>query len=317
MEKVLRDKIEEKLHQYYQDDNFVIQGINRVPTKPGSIVFKIKIFDEVQGHLDLYAKTYDEKFSQNIIDMINLKINHDKLLIPRILDYYDEENIVLLEGVKGRTLSRSLLQHGFTFGTSLNAETLVECSRKIGCAIGYLQKFTRRGEQEKIGDLEIIHIKEVESEEYFTDTLGHDLMDYIRSQVGKFKGRTTNVAQYHGDPSPHNILVKDDRVFLLDFSFQINATFLDPALYVVSLELMRSRFCFLKNTVTKMEDTFLSAYTEITNENWDSRTWQLIKTLTYLHYLIIYWKRKKTLKNSMVAAFDRRYLLKKINEYRI
>ncbi len=318
MESILREKMEEKLNQYYQDDKFVVRNINRVPTKPGSIVFRVKIFDEVKGYRDLYAKKYDKKLFTNIHEMISLKNNYDKLLIPRIIDYYEEENVVLLEGINGNTLSKSLLKYGFSFGMAFNAETLLTCSRKTGHAIGLLQKLTHRREQEKIGELDVIPIKEIESEEFFIATLGHDFLRDIRSQVDILKELKTNVAQYHGDPSPHNILLRDEQVYLLDFSFQVNATFLDPALYLVSLELMRSRFAFSLNTIIlKMEDVFLSAYTEITNENWDDSTWALIKTLTYLHYLLMYWKRKKTIKNSLVAAIDRRYLMKKINEYNI
>lgn len=318
MESILREKIEQKLYQYYQDDKFVVRNINRVNTKPGSVVFRIKIFDEVKGYLDLYAKKYDEKLNSNIHEMMGLKKNHEQILIPRIIDYYDEENVVLLEGVKGNTLSKSLLYYGFSFGMALNAETLLACSRKIGHAIGYLQKLTNRGERKKIGDLDVYLIKEIESDEYFKAALGNDFLKDIRSQVDTLKGLRTNVAQYHGDPSPHNILLKEDQVYLLDFSFQVTVTFLDPALYLVSLELMRSRFAFsLKNTVLKMEDVFLRAYAEITNEKWDDSTWALIKTLTYLHYLLMYWKRKKTIKNSLVASIDRRYLMKQINEYDI
>jgi len=318
MEDFLRKKIEQNLCHYYQDDKFVVLDIKQINTKPGSVVFRVKIHDKKKGCLEVYAKRYDKKFNANIHEIIGLKESRAQFLMPRIIDYYDEENVVLLEGVRGRTLSKSLLYYGFSFGMSLRAETLLACSNKIGHAIGSLQKLTIRRERKKIGDLNIYLIKEIESEEYFKEILGNDFLKDLRSQVDALKGLKTNVAHYHGDPSPHNIIINEDEVYLLDFSFKINATFLDPVLYLVSLELMRSRFAFSLNaTILKMEDVFLHAYTEITNENWGDSTWNLFKTLTYLHYLLMHWKRKKTIKKSIVASIDKRYLLKKIKEYNL
>ena len=247
--------------------------------------------------------------------MISLKDSHERLLIPRIIDYYDEENILLSEGVKGETLTKSLLKHSLSLGFALNTETLLMSSRKIGQAIGVLQNLTNRG-METLGDLDIYLIKEIENEEYFKTILKKDLLKDIKAQTENLKVLKANISQHHGDPSPHNILMKDDQVHLIDYSFHVNATFLDPALYLVSLELARSRlFHAIDNTVLKMENVFLRTYAETINDDEWCFEWPLIKTLTYLHVLLMYAKRKKTIKNTLVASIDRRYLLKKINNY--
>jgi len=315
MKLILNAKVKERLQGYYPNDKFSLCSINRVNTKPNSTVHRIRIFDKSKGYQDLYAKECQTEVAPNIHEMISLKDSHERLLIPRIMDYYEEENIVLSEGVKGETLSKSLLKHSLSLGFALNTETLLMSSRKIGHAIGVLQNLTNRG-TERLGDLDIYLIKEIENEEYFKTILKKDLLKDIKAQTENLKGLKTNISQYHGDPSPHNIFMKDDQVHLIDYSFHVNATFLDPALYLVSLELARSRlFHSIDDTVLKMENVFLYTYAEtIKHDDWIYE-WPLIKTLTYLHFLLMYAKRKKTIKNSLVASIDRRYLIKKIIEH--
>lgn len=164
-----------------------------------------------------------------------------------------------------------------------------------------------------MGDLDIYLTKEIESEKYFKTILKRDRLKDLKDKVDELKEIRTEVSQHHGDPSPHNILLNDERVSLLDCSFMDNVTFQDPALYITSLELVRARFgLLLRKPLLKMEKVFWRAYTETTDERWAASNWALIKTLTYLHFLLMYTRRKKTIKNGLVAAIDRRYLLKKI-----
>jgi len=311
MEKKLVSRIGERLPGYYPKDNFRVGDINRVSTKPGSMVYRIKILDVAKGYRDLYAKEHLAEVRENIYEMMGFK--DERLLIPRILDYFEDENIVLSEGVKGDTLTKRLLRH--IFSCERDAETLLSCSTKMGYAIGSLQNLTNRGKH-RLGDLDIYLTKEIEKEDYFKNILKGDILKNIKDQVDILKDVKTFISQYHGDPSPHNILLKDDRVSLLDYSFQDSPTFLDPALYIVSLELMRARFgILLKNPLLKMEKGFWRAYNETTKEMGGYKNWAFIKTLIYLHFLLMYAKRKKTIKNSLVAAWDIRYLLKQINTY--
>jgi len=306
MKKSLVRRIGKGLSEYYPGDRYVVADSDRVRTKPGSMVYKVKIYSVNKGYRNLYAKEHRAEMRENIYEMMGL--NDERLLMPRILDYFEDENIVLSEGVEGDTLTRSLLgAHGLT---------LLNCSRKMGYAIGTLQNLTHRGIR-RLGDLDIYLTKEIGSEKYFKTILKGDLLKELKDQVEELKELKTGVSQYHGDPSPHNILLGDDRVSLLDYSFLDCPTFVDPALYIVSLELVRARFGFLlENIVVKMENVFWRAYTETTKERVSGASnWALIKTLTYLHFLLMYATRKKTIKNSLVAAIDRRYLLKQIRRY--
>ena len=105
------------------------------------------------------------------------------------------------------------------------------CSRKIGHAVNALQNATIRGTEKKISDLNLNIIKEIETEDYFKTVLKNDVLKDIKDQIEVLKNLRTNISQYHGDLSPHNIIIKENQVYLLDYSFQVNATFLDPVSY--------------------------------------------------------------------------------------
>ena len=304
MEKTIAKRVGERLQDYYPKVRLRVEAVNRVKTKPGSSVYRIRLQDR-----DLYAKEYREELGGNIREFMGL--DQEPLLIPRIIDYYEDENIILSEGVTGDTLTKRLLKSGLSW----NKSSLIICSRLMGQAIGSLQSQTKRG-LKKIGDLDLFLINEIESEPYFKKILKRDFLKDLRAQVNNLKALTTRVTQHHGDPSPHNILMNKGQVYLLDYSFQDNATFIDPSLYLVSLELTCNRYGLpVRETVLRMEKEFKNTCSKMMKETYDQPIWAIVKTLTYLHFLLMYEKRKKTIKNILVASVDRRYLLKRVGNY--
>ena len=300
MENTIANRINEILPHYS------IRNIAQISTKPGSSVYQIRLYSSTLGNHEIYAKKYGANCSSQIHEMMGLDEN--LLLLPRIIDYYEDENIVLSEGVKGITLTWTLLWNFL----SQSRQTLLVCSQKMGKAIGYLQNQTNRGTK-RIGDLDVHIIREIESQSYFKKILKRDQLKDILNNIEDLKDIKTGVSQYHGDPSPHNIIMNDHQVHLLDYSFQDNATFLDPSLYIVSLELMRHRLGLpMKKVLMRMENSFMDEYSHMTKETYDRSIWSIIKTLTYLHFLLMYSCRERTIPKTLVSAIDKRYLLKKI-----
>lgn len=308
-------RVRERLQDYYPGKDYGLKGIERVATKPGSSVYRINLFDSAQSHLEIYAKEYRGGASPNIHEIMDLTAFHNLFLMPRILDYYDdyEGGVLISESVHGDTLTRAL----FRGILSTNRKNLLECSWKMGWAIGALQNMTPRGVK-RVGDLDIYLIREIESEDYFKRILKKDLLTDLRDQAEELRGLKTRVAQCHGDPSPHNIIMKNGQVSLIDYSFQDNATFVDPSLYMVSLELVKNRMVGLSmnHTISLMENNFREAYSQMTKEKYNRPIWSLIKTLNYLHFLLMYATRERTIKNTLVGAVDRWYLLKKVRGYK-
>ena len=303
MEKTIAKRVGERLQDYYPKDDLEVENVTRVGTKPGSSVYRIRLQDRY-----LYAKEYREELGGNIREFMGL--DQRALLIPRIMDYYETEGLVLSEGATGDSLTMRLLKSSLSWRKS----SLIMCSRLMGHAIGSLQSQTNRGKM-RIGDLDNYLIREIETEDYFKRILSRDLLVNILHQVEELKDLKTGVTQYHGDPSPHNILMRGDRVHLLDYSFQDNATFMDPALYLVSLELTRNRYGLpVREALLRMEKEFKDTYSKMTNEAYGRPIWTTIRTLTYLHFLLMYATRKRTIKNTPIGLMDSRYLLKRVRE---
>jgi len=308
MEKTIAKRVRERLPEYYPDRGYVLQDIDKIHKKPGSSVYRVRVSDKAGRSRDLYAKEHPKGFSRNIHEMMGLVASHELFLIPRILDY--KHDFVLSEGAPGETLTRVL----FKSVLSWDKRDLIESSRKIGQAIGALQNMTTRGSH-RAGDVPLYLLEEIETEDYFKTILKRELWRDVRAQAEGLKSLKTRVAQYHGDPSPHNILMKGGQISLIDYSFQDNATFVDPALYLVSLELAGYRLGLpMRETISRMDATFKRAYSRMTKENYDRPIWSIVKTLTYLHFLLMYATRGRTVKNALVGAVDRRYLLKRVKE---
>jgi len=303
MEKTIAKRVGERLQDYYPKVKLRVEAVTRVKTKPGSSVYRIRLQDR-----DLYAKEYREEQGANIREFMGL--DQRRLLMPQIIDYYEDENIILSEGITGETLTKRLLKSSLSW----NKSSLIMCSRLMGQAIGSLQSQTDR-ELKRVGELDLFLVNEIESEPYFKNILKRNVLKDLRSQANNLKALKTRWAQYHGDPSPHNILMKNGQVYLLDYSFQDSAAFIDPALYLVSLEITSNRYGLpIRETILRMKKEFKNTYSKTTKETYDKPIWNIVKRLTYLHFLLMYAKRKRTIKNSLVASIDRRYLLKKIKE---
>ena len=315
MELDIREKIDRNIDKYFPGKNFSISSITRVKTKPHSFVFNALLVNSDGENEEIYIKQFEPEIKPGLNEIINLKTDWDQILTPRIIDYFEGDNVVLFEGVKGDTLSKNLLLNSYRLSGNARESLLLECARKMGNAIGHLQRLTEKGSK-KIGESNIFIVEQYESEEYVKEILGTQSWTEMRPSIERLKDMETTLAQFHGDPSPHNIILKGDDVFLLDFCYQTNAVFLDPVLFIVSLDLMRARLPFaLNSTITQMKTIFLRAYGEATNETWDRDVWSLFEFLTYLHVLLKYETRHKSLKNYIVASVDKRYILKRIRNF--
>lgn len=312
MELDLRDKIDGNIDKYFPDMNFTVSSITRVKTKPHSFVFNALLVNSDGVREEIYVKQFEPNIKTGIQEIIDLRSHWDQILTPRIIDYFESDNVVLFEGVKGDTLSKNLLLNSYRLSEKARESRLFECARKMGNAIGHLQRLTEK-DSKKIGESNIFIVEQFESEEYVKEILGQRSWAEMRPSVEQLKDMKTSRAQFHGDPTPHNIILRGDDVFLLDFCYQTNAVFLDPVLFIVSLDLMRARLPFVLNsTITQMKTIFLEAYCEASKETWDRDVWSLFEFLTYLHVLLKYETRHRSLKNYVVASMDKRYILKKI-----
>ena len=315
MEINLRHKIERNIENYFPGKNFSLKSVTQVTTKPKSYVYNALIVNSKGEHKKIYIKKIGDNKKNGLNEILNLKDDWEKILTPRIIDYFEEDNVVLSQGVNGDTLSKNLLLYSFRLGGKVRETRLVECAEKIGKAIGFLHRSTEKGSG-KIGEMNIYLVEQFETTEYFRKILGNNSWSKIQKRVESLKNETTKLVQFHGDLSPHNILLNKEDVFLLDFSYLYNAIFLDPVLFTVSLELMRGRFpLLLDSIISKMKKEFINSYQMASNEVWDKDTWMIFELLAFLHILLKYETRIKNIKNNIVAMTDKRYIMNKINSF--
>lgn len=315
MESNLRHKIEGNIENYFPGKNFSLKSVTQVTTKPKSYVYNALIVNSIGERKEIYIKKIGENKKKGLEEILTFEIDWDKFLTPRILDYFEDDNVVLFEGVTGNSLSKNLLLYSFRLGGKVREIRLVECAKKIGNAIGFLHRSTEKNSA-KIGEMNIYLVEQFETTEYFRKILGNQSWSNIQTRVESLKNETTKLVQFHGDLSPHNILLNKEDVYLLDFSYLYNAIFLDPVLFTVSLELMRGRFpLLLDSIISKMKKEFINSYQMASNEKWDKDTWMTFELLAFLHILSKYETRRKNIKNNIVAMADKRYIMNKINSF--
>jgi tRNA A-37 threonylcarbamoyl transferase component Bud32 len=262
---------------------------------------------------EIFVKKFGPNIKPGIIEIINLKEEWEQLLTPNIIDYIDEGNLLLLEGVEGETLSKNFLLYSLRLGGSARRNRLLECARKTGKAIGHLHRFTEKGKA-RIGSMKLYMVEQFNSGKY-NNILGENIWAELNPRIAKFIDSNSKIAQYHGDPSPHNILLKGNNVFLLDFCYQNSSVYLDPVLFTVYLDLVSARFPYMNNVINQMKTEFLEAYITATGMQFEQDKWDNFEFLTYIHILYNYNKRSKNLKKYLVEFLDRKYIKDKIYHF--
>ena len=310
MEARLLKKIEKKIGEYYPGKAFKIARITKVKSKPKGFVFNILLENLYDESKEIYVKKFGPDIQPGINEILKIRKHWETVLTPRIIDYFEDDNVLLLEGVEGETLSRNFLLYSLGFGRSKRYDRLLNCAKKMGSAIGYLQRSTSKGEAQ-VGDMNIYIVDRFESENYI-EILGDSLWNEMLPRVEKLMASKTLIAQLHGDPSPHNILMKGEDVFLLDFCYQTSSVYLDPILFTVYLDLVRSRFPFMKSIINHMKTEFTKAYTEESGIQLDRDIWTIFESLTYLHILNEYNNRSHNLKGYLVSSIDKKHIKNKL-----
>lgn len=297
MKPLLRRRIENNLDEYFPDQDVSIKNIRRIKTVR-SIVFRyVLIFPHEEK--TIYLKKFHPSRRDNIQEFIGLEKYWGRLLFPKIIDFFEDECVVVQEGVRGSTMSRNILFH-------TDEKGLVANSGKIGEALNLLQEITAKGTR-RMGDLNRQFIGEVKSSRYLDELLGSYVMFKIRRLIATIENIETRVSQIHGDPTPHNILLNGDEAYLLDYSFIDGSEFEDPLNFVIALELNKN-VSFVSDTILfEMSDKFLKSFDEV-----GELLWSKLKIIKYAHLLNVFHRRKKNLKRIYVSWMNKKYMIKEI-----
>jgi len=311
MESILRDKIEKNLKIYFPNQDFIIKKVRRIKTW-STLVLYCDLLEDDGKEKKIFLKKIHPNSKELVFEFLKIKEYWNYLLTPRILDFFVDENMVVYDGIKGNTLSKNMFYYIFQIRKSSSKKKFFKTATKMGTAIGYLQNLTKK-RKEKIINMNTLLINRIESNEQIYKLIGKECEIKIKHFIDFIKDLEIWVSQVHRDPTPHNIYLYNDEVYLLDFAFQNGAIFEDPLCFMASLDLMRNRIPFFpKSIISKMKENFYKAYIDITQEHLEEPFLNSLKILRYLELIIMYGKRKKNIKRHFVENLDRKNMLKEI-----
>ncbi|RLI32449.1 hypothetical protein DRO56_03485, partial [Candidatus Bathyarchaeota archaeon] len=263
---------------------------------------------------ELYVKILGKGVKEQVLEIKKLNESGVLTLVPRIVDFFEDLNAVVMERVKGYAFSKALFFYTLPVISSLYEDRILGYMRKIGSELGRLHRFTKKG-MLRIGDMNLSLITEVKSSPYLCTLIGADLFESIQNKVEEIENERVPFVQIHRDPTPHNILVNGDDVFLVDFAFRLGASFEDTLAFSTGLELMENRLPFFsKFLLEKMKYLFFNHYEKSFHFPFEGNFWILLKLLRTLQQLIVYRRRSKNLKRYVIECIDKRYLLKRVKE---
>jgi len=185
---------------------------------------------------------------------------------PRALDYWDDVNALLSEGVPGSPLLGVLLRENTRYA---RREVRQRLSSIVSSCGKWLRNYHVSGGIEYTGNAgEVIdHLSE--SIDYMhTAGVGAKILDEARSLVAELARRCRSVAVpvsiRHGDIAFDNILVDRENVYVIDLSYETRGvTYADVAQFCIGLETINylpRHFLYDMEVVSALQDAFLSAY---------------------------------------------------------
>lgn len=312
-ERSLKEKISKKLKDYYPDRKLSIRDMTLVKNVR-AMVLRFDLFEDNHKANEIYVKILEKGAKEQVLELKNLNEYKDLLLMPRIIDFFEDFNAVVMEGVKGGTLSKALVFYTLPIVGNFYEVRLLDYARKIGRGLGLLHKFTERRKL-RIGDMNLGMITGVKVSPYIRTLLGVDLFNNILNRIEEIEDEKASFVQVHRDPTPHNILVKRDEIHLVDFAFKRGASFEDTLAFSIGLELMENRLPFFsKSLLEEMKHLFFNYYEEFFHHPFEEDFWSFLKLLRCLQQLIVYNQRKTSLKNYILESIDKKYLLDRIWE---
>jgi tRNA A-37 threonylcarbamoyl transferase component Bud32 len=237
--KIIKEKIFTNLKNYYPDRKLFIKGVTFVKNERARVL-RYDLFEDDNKINEIYVKILKEGVKEQVLELKKLNEQRDLLLMPRILDFFEDFNAVVMEGFQGATLTKTLIFYTLPIAKNLHENRLLDIVKYIGRALGFLHNFTEKGKL-RIGDMNLGIINGVKINHYIRTLLGTDLFNIICNRIGEIENERVSFVQVHRDPTPHNILVKGDDVCFVDFSFSRGASFEDPLTFSTGLELMSNR----------------------------------------------------------------------------
>lgn len=295
----IEEEIKRRIEEYYPNKDYKLRKIKKIKIRLRPPIFKC----DLSGNKQLFVKIFPETIDESVIEQRKSEYeNH--IPIQKTLDFFQDINAVVIEGVKGWKLSNMLIMTPFPVLKQFYKNQLNFYMAKIGKSIGNLQRLSTKG-YERLGNLEINLI--------LREKIGNELFTKINNKLDGVKEMKIPVTRTHGDLAPHNILVSKGEIYFIDLDYYngFDFCFRDPFTFSVGLELILNRLYFGAKLFQMLNDTFYTAYKENFPFQLDEKLLKLLRLLEYCRYLACYENIKKY---DFVGIINMKYITKRIKE---
>lgn len=295
----IEKEIKRKIEEYYPNKDYKLRKIKKIKIRLRPPIFKCNLSENKQFFVKIFPETIDE----SVIEQRKSEYEYH-IPIQKTLDFFQDINAVVIEGVKGRKLSNMLIIPSLPLFKQFYRNQLNLYMAKIGNAIGNLQRLNTK-RYERLDNLEINPI--------LRKKIGNELFIKINNKLDDIKEMKILVVRTHGDLAPHNILVSKSEICFIDLDYYngFDFCFRDPLTFSVGLELILNRFYFGTKLFQMLNYTFYTAYKERFPSQLDENLLKLLRLREYCRYLACYENMKKY---DFIGFINVKYITKRIKE---
>ncbi len=195
--------------------------------------------------------------------------SYEGLAVVRPLLVAQEEHALVTEETKGETLQDVLGRNGKFFCSSRKLAALTNYCFKCGRWLSLFHGFTRKPDLHVQFDQLIeycvtrLQLLERQPSSRIDSTLTKAVQDFLGREMSALSHEHMNVAGCHYDFAPHNIIVDEFNVTVLDLNmFDYDSVYYDLCCFWQKLESMTHHPIYRRSMIQELQRAFLSGYGE-------------------------------------------------------
>lgn len=295
----LKNRVECILKKHYKTSHPFNVEIHKKSSSLDSDVYLCKV--EIQGDkpIRLYAKrareegliiTHEYETMKHLWDRYYHK--EREMIIPKPIDYWENEATLFVERVKGRRLSMILGYEGLPVFRWFFSTSLREQMNRAADWLAHFHSITRKTQRISFNaalqeDLKNIVVR-------WSPTLSQRQIEKCFIKLGdsalSLNATPHIITGRHGDYDPDNIIMASDQTCVIDFAhFSFGTPLLDVANFMVTLELHSTPFHTMSfhslSFYRKLANDFLATYNRTANLPFSEDEVNLYRILKFIRSL--------------------------------
>jgi len=187
--------------------------------------------------------------------------------VPRPLALFAEEAALLTEEVPGKALMDLIGRYAKRFVFGLSEDVLAQHCASAGAWLREFQSFTAQGRarfnceglmqycEGRLNALVALPSSGIDPD------FVRRFREYMHRRYREIEGKADTIVGRHNDFSPHNILIHEGRVSVIDFGFFDRDSYLyDLCKFWFQLECMKVSPLYRKSSIDRLQQSFFAGY---------------------------------------------------------